>query len=632
MNQSNQSSELSAVTRDRIMRFHARLLSHAPVSPIQDFPEICDAWREATDADWVWMWMYNDLSCQWELTAYDSKFDADVLLTEMFTWPDTTSILEFVHRIDAPVVVTEVENWQVSHIGEDFGIPWIEQLVQMGCNVFCTVPLLSPRSPQDETTPGIDLVNPIRGAVSFHYRTRDDFDAQPDDVLLLMGWLTASIVRNSYQAEHRSILGILNELAEKHLTSVRRRHGAARGEYLDALIALIQQQLNTRAVSIFYQVPFENRVECLATTGLCDTNASSIISKDDLSQVTYEANEGLIGQCFASGEAAVRLRNAARHSPKYIEIMDGAPLRNVAVCYCPIPKASYEETLPDQPKSHGVIRCVDPHSPLRKEVASSFSPTALKKLAFIARQAAPVLHNFAIRVQREFAISIIRHDLETPLNMICDTAEDIGTYVDSDQRIRWHDLMNLKTSAAFAQNLLDQLDPDPFEVADPEIEETLLEGHIVARLRHMLEHFAKLENDISIKYSGFSGSSFCVPPLFVDRALVERAFWNLLVNAIKYSNEGSTVEVKARVITSGIEVEVKNQGIGVTPEDRGRIFQPGYRGRSAMLRKQGLGLGLSIARRAMEKHGGTLNLTKLSDPTVFTMFFPQYLQNARWNS
>jgi two-component system sensor histidine kinase MprB len=86
-----------------------------------------------------------------------------------------------------------------------------------------------------------------------------------------------------------------------------------------------------------------------------------------------------------------------------------------------------------------------------------------------------------------------------------------------------------------------------------------------------------------------------------DRDRMERAVWNLLENAGKWSGDGGTVEVS---LTGG-ELSVRDHGPGIDEEDRPLVFERFYR--SAAARSMpGAGLGLSIVREVAEAHGGTV--------------------------
>ena len=83
---------------------------------------------------------------------------------------------------------------------------------------------------------------------------------------------------------------------------------------------------------------------------------------------------------------------------------------------------------------------------------------------------------------------------------------------------------------------------------------------------------------------------------------LERAVWNLLENAGKWSPEGSTVEVS---LADG-ELRVRDHGPGIAPDDRAHVFDRFYR--SAAARSlPGSGLGLAIVREVAEAHGGSVS-------------------------
>ncbi len=97
-----------------------------------------------------------------------------------------------------------------------------------------------------------------------------------------------------------------------------------------------------------------------------------------------------------------------------------------------------------------------------------------------------------------------------------------------------------------------------------------------------------------------------------DPPRIEQVLCNLIENAIKYTRPGSRIRVEARRCRQGgreaVEVSVVDDGPGVPPEDRERIFEPYVRGgehRAA----GGLGLGLSICREIVRAHGGRIGVS-----------------------
>jgi heavy metal sensor kinase len=104
-----------------------------------------------------------------------------------------------------------------------------------------------------------------------------------------------------------------------------------------------------------------------------------------------------------------------------------------------------------------------------------------------------------------------------------------------------------------------------------------------------------------------------------DRMLLRHAIMNILHNAIRYSPEGSTVRVECFRRGEQALVEIADQGPGIAPEHRARVFERFYRIEKARSRAEGgAGLGLAIARLFVEQFGGSLGLS--SEPGAGSCF------------
>jgi len=98
-------------------------------------------------------------------------------------------------------------------------------------------------------------------------------------------------------------------------------------------------------------------------------------------------------------------------------------------------------------------------------------------------------------------------------------------------------------------------------------------------------------------------------PAWVDRVVIRQALINLVDNAIKYTPPGGSVGIVVRDGGPGPTVEVTDTGSGIPPEHRDRVFDRFYRIDKARSRDLGgAGLGLAIARWAVEAHGGRIDL------------------------
>lgn len=101
-----------------------------------------------------------------------------------------------------------------------------------------------------------------------------------------------------------------------------------------------------------------------------------------------------------------------------------------------------------------------------------------------------------------------------------------------------------------------------------------------------------------------------------DGALLKRALWNLVENAAKYG--APPIELSAARDDKMVALSVHDAGAGIPPEERDRIFEPFYRGDKARTPGTGFGLGLTLAKRVAEAHGGHITV----EGATFTIRIP----------
>lgn len=104
------------------------------------------------------------------------------------------------------------------------------------------------------------------------------------------------------------------------------------------------------------------------------------------------------------------------------------------------------------------------------------------------------------------------------------------------------------------------------------------------------------------------------PAIVGDATLLARALDNLLDNAARYSEAPSPLNVSLRGAEGGALVELRDQGVGIDPEDQRRLFTPFFRAdRSRARNTGGTGLGLAIAKRIVDAHGGRISVESRPD-------------------
>ena len=109
----------------------------------------------------------------------------------------------------------------------------------------------------------------------------------------------------------------------------------------------------------------------------------------------------------------------------------------------------------------------------------------------------------------------------------------------------------------------------------------------------------------------------------VDADKFQQALGNLLSNAFKYSPQGGAVHVQVSAAPQGgVTVQVRDQGLGLTPEQSARVFERFYRADTSG-HIPGTGLGLSLVQEIMRCHGGEVALTsETGQGTTVTLHFP----------
>jgi signal transduction histidine kinase len=122
-----------------------------------------------------------------------------------------------------------------------------------------------------------------------------------------------------------------------------------------------------------------------------------------------------------------------------------------------------------------------------------------------------------------------------------------------------------------------------------------------------------------------------LPPVQGDPTTLKHALRNLLSNAAKYGRSGDWIGVSAALEPTGkVEIRIADHGPGIPADEVNRIFDPFYRGKSAVQDQiHGTGLGLSLAKRIIEAHDGTIAVqTEPGKGTEFIVLIPAAVQES----
>jgi signal transduction histidine kinase len=110
-----------------------------------------------------------------------------------------------------------------------------------------------------------------------------------------------------------------------------------------------------------------------------------------------------------------------------------------------------------------------------------------------------------------------------------------------------------------------------------------------------------------------------------DERKIRQVLLNLLSNAVKFTPEGGRITVRAEPAEGAVAISVQDSGIGIAPADQELIFEEFRQASDDYARKQeGTGLGLALARRFVELHGGRISVrSALGEGSTFTFTLPE---------
>lgn len=118
-----------------------------------------------------------------------------------------------------------------------------------------------------------------------------------------------------------------------------------------------------------------------------------------------------------------------------------------------------------------------------------------------------------------------------------------------------------------------------------------------------------------------------MPQLLLDKGKIRQALYNVIRNASQsMSANGGEIIIITQVTEFEIQLQVKDSGSGIAPEDMGRLYEPFH----TQKKGTGTGLGLLIVRRIIREHGGDIKIeSKLGEGTKVSFFFPRHDQKAK---
>lgn len=229
----------------------------------------------------------------------------------------------------------------------------------------------------------------------------------------------------------------------------------------------------------------------------------------------------------------------------------------------------------------------------------------------------------SIEAQRQAQIAFIggvAHDLRNPLGVLRMTFAVLG----SDERPRSEERLGqmierIDRQIARMERMLDDfLDVATIEAGELELR---LDTHDA---RKIVEQVVALFERTAQRHFLEVRTTPDVVPVRCDQFRIEQVITNLLSNAIKYSPAGSVVEVVLDARADDLELSVTDHGVGISEADRLRLFEPFRRVGRSKETVPGVGLGLFVAKRVVELHGGRIEVeSAFGSGSTFRVFLPK---------
>lgn len=204
-------------------------------------------------------------------------------------------------------------------------------------------------------------------------------------------------------------------------------------------------------------------------------------------------------------------------------------------------------------------------------------------------------------------VSMASHEFRTPLATILSSAALISRYEEHiHQPKRVKHIERIKSAVNNLTGILnDFLSISKLEEGKIDInyDEVNLES-LIELIKQEVEGIMKSGQVIDVNIIS------ALKPVYSDERIIKNILFNLISNAIKYSHNSGIIECNINFLGDDLEIEIKDQGIGIPYEDQKHMFERFFRAGN-VTNIQGTGLGLNIVKRYVEILGGTIRFTSI---------------------
>lgn len=219
-------------------------------------------------------------------------------------------------------------------------------------------------------------------------------------------------------------------------------------------------------------------------------------------------------------------------------------------------------------------------------------------------------------------INNMTHELKTPISTVSLASEMLNdSSVEKSTEKTNHYVRIIKEEnqrlGLLVENILQTavLDKGQFKLRPQEVDVHEIIDRAISNIRLQVE---KRGGKISIEKNANESI------LYADRIHLTNIIYNLIDNALKYSEEKPAITISTENLNAGIQISVSDSGTGISKENQKKIFETFYRVPTGNIHNvKGFGLGLSYVKTAIEKHGGAISVeSEMGKGSTFKIYIP----------
>lgn len=222
-------------------------------------------------------------------------------------------------------------------------------------------------------------------------------------------------------------------------------------------------------------------------------------------------------------------------------------------------------------------------------------------------------------------IVYLAHDLKTPLTSVIGYLTLLKDEKEISEELRQKYLSISLDKAQRLEDLINEFfDITRFNLTDIELQYSNV--NLTRLLEQSAYEFRPMLNEKNLTYTLHAAENIM---LKCDADKLQRVIDNLLRNAVFYSYENTAVDINVIQEETEIRISIKNRGDTIPPEKLGRLFEQFFRlDNSRGTNKGGAGLGLAIAKKIAELHGGRIEAESDDNTVEFILTVPNYADNS----